>query len=138
MADHHLAEAAVIGLPESHADAEVDLPAGGIETGVGGEPTRTAIGAGQLGKPLLPDAAVAIAKLAVGVGTGQGPVGKPVALIEGGHQVGLVVALEPHGPARFHQAPGQLHGAANLGPAVDHIPAKDEAIAAGQSRYQSF
>ena len=103
---------------------------------MGGEPAFAGVGAGQLLQPLLPDAAVAIAELAIGVAAGQGPLSGPVALPQGGHQVGFVISHQPDGPAGAHQAPGQLHGAADLGAAVDHITAKHNFVAGWQTSYQ--
>jgi predicted house-cleaning NTP pyrophosphatase (Maf/HAM1 superfamily) len=57
---------------------------------------------------------------------------------EGRRKIGLMVALEPHGPPRLHQAPGQFHGAADLGAPVDHIAAQHEPIAGGQLGHQPF
>ena len=137
MGHHHLAEAAVIGLPEGLADAQVGLPGAGIEAGVGGDPAPAWIEAGQVFQALLPAAAGAVAQLTVGVASRQGPLGVPVVAVEGVHQIGLVVAPQPHHPAAAHLAPHQLHRLEDLGPAVDHVAVEDQPVFRGQQLQQA-
>ena len=51
-------------------------------------------------------------------------------------QILLVVAPQPHGPARLHQTPDALHARLDPRTAVDRIAAEDQAISGGKLQQQ--